>query len=79
MPRRSPKDISAIFRDGREIDLALKRAVRDAIRYHKLMGHSIPEWRDGQVVWLKPEEIVIPEVEEAEERTEDRTGPEDTE
>ena len=36
---------------------ALARAVGDALRIHKRAGNPVPEWRDGKVRWLTPEEI----------------------
>ncbi|HUG91570.1 MAG TPA: hypothetical protein VML55_12080 [Planctomycetaceae bacterium] len=35
------------------------RAVRQALREHKLLGHSIVVWKDGKVVHLSPEEIPV--------------------
>jgi hypothetical protein len=45
------------MRDGKEIDRAGRKAVRDALREHKLLGHRVVVWRKGKVVWLKPKEI----------------------
>ncbi len=39
------------------VEEALARAVGDALRYHKRAGNPVPEWRDGKVCWLSPEEI----------------------
>ena len=39
------------------VEEALARAVGDALRAYKLAGNPIPEWRDGKVRWLAPEEI----------------------
>jgi len=63
MSERPKKDIDAIFAEGTEIDRALAKAVREAIRRHKLLGNPIAIWRDNQVVWLQPDEIEIPEEE----------------
>lgn len=41
-------------------EMALKEAVADAIAEHKLRGHPIAIWRDGKVVMIPPEEIVMP-------------------
>lgn len=48
------RDIEAIFADGRLVDLALRRAVRRAIRDHQRAGLAMVEWRDGKTVWVKP-------------------------
>lgn len=49
--------ILELFMDGREIDLALERAVREALLRHKKLGQAIVVWRDGKVVEIPPEEI----------------------
>ena len=52
-------DIDKLFEEGTAIDEALRQSAQDARRLHKALGHSIAEWRDGKVVWIKPEDIVI--------------------
>jgi hypothetical protein len=54
--KESLKDIPMDVR----AEMALKEAVADAIAEHKRMGHSIVVWRDGKVVKIPPEEIVVP-------------------
>ena len=54
-----PVDIDALFEDGEAIDKALQESAREARRFHKALGYSIPEWRDGKVVWIPPEDIVV--------------------
>ena len=44
-------------RDVNIVEEALARAVGDALRNHKRAGNPVPEWRDGKVRWLTPEEI----------------------
>lgn len=39
------------------VEAAMKKAVRQALRRHKLLGESIAVSRDGTVVVLPPEEI----------------------
>ncbi len=43
--------------ENRELDAAHKRATRDALLEHARMGRSVCESREGQVVWIPPEEI----------------------
>ena len=45
--------------DGSVIEAALREAVRDVLRRHKLLGNPAAEWRDGRVVWIPPEDILI--------------------
>jgi hypothetical protein len=44
------------------VKAAMDRGIRDALRRHKLLGESIAVWRDGKVVIVPPEEIVVPEL-----------------
>lgn len=56
-------DIEAILEtDGPE--RAMRKAVREAVLQHKLLGNPIAVWRDGKVVWIPPEEIEVPAPEE---------------
>jgi hypothetical protein len=59
-----PVDIEALFESGDAIDKAIEKGAREARRFHKALGHSIPEWRDGRVVWIPPEDIVVDEDDE---------------
>jgi virulence-associated protein VagC len=56
-----PKDIHAIFREGTEIDKAIRKAARLAWLAHKREGLPIPVWKDGKTVWIPPEEIEVPD------------------
>ena len=49
---------------GKIVVEAGRRAVRDAILLHKQTGHPIVVWKDGKVVEIPPEEIVIDEGDE---------------
>jgi hypothetical protein len=51
------KDIGRILIEGTEIDEAVKKAVMEAVLKHKQAGNPIVGMKDGQMVWLKPEEI----------------------
>lgn len=44
-----------------EIQQAMKQAVREALIRHKQAGNPVATWRDGQVVWVPPEEIPVEE------------------
>lgn len=50
-------DIMEAFREGTGIDRALGRAVLEALRRHKDLGHSIVVWREGKVVWIPADQI----------------------
>jgi hypothetical protein len=51
--------IDELFEDGRAIDEALKEAARDARRLHKALGNPMANWKDGEVVWVQPEDIDV--------------------
>jgi len=56
-PHYRPTD--NLFGDGKQIDAALRKAVRKALWQHKQLGNPICTWRDGKVVWIPPEEIPV--------------------
>ena len=43
-----------------EIGEVLQRAVNHALLMHKRIGNPIATWKDGKVVIVPPEEIVVP-------------------
>jgi hypothetical protein len=53
-------DLDPILSDSDRIERAVQRAVQEALRMHKRAGNRVAVWRDGQVVWLTPEEIPVP-------------------
>ncbi|MFO0965457.1 MAG: hypothetical protein U0793_07705 [Gemmataceae bacterium] len=53
-------NVHEAMRDQEGIQSAMRAAVRDAVRTHKLLGHPIVIWRDGKVVVVPPEEIEVP-------------------
>jgi hypothetical protein len=59
--------LKELFEDGRAIDEALKEAARDARRLHKALGNPMATWKDGRVIWIQPEDIVIDTPAEADE------------
>jgi hypothetical protein len=52
-----PENLLLAYAD--EIQAALGRAVRHALLMHKRAGNPIAVWRDGRVVIIPPEEIVV--------------------
>ena len=44
---------------GKDIEKVLQRAVNHALLMHKRLGNPIATWKDGEVVIVPPEEIVI--------------------
>ena len=52
------------------------RGIQQALREHKLLGHSIIVWQDGGVVELPPEEIPVDVTPPAAARRTEATTPE---
>ncbi len=52
-------NIPEILKDRPRVQKALRDAVQKAIHFHKLMGRPIIVWKDGKVVEIPPEEIVL--------------------
>lgn len=59
MSHEAGKDVAAIL-DSDLPGRAMRQAVREAIRRHKLLGQPIVVSREGKVVIVPPEEIEIP-------------------
>jgi len=64
MDNTSGPDISKLFEDGVEIDRAIRRGVREALLQHKRAGNPVAIWQDGKVVWIRPEDLDLPSVED---------------
>jgi hypothetical protein len=47
------------FEQAEQIERVLQAAVQEALAVHKKLGHRIVVWKDGKVVIIPPEEIVI--------------------
>ncbi len=63
MNKKQPKDVAAIMLDGTTIQRALRESWIKTLVRHKRLGNPIVVWRDGKVVWIPAEEIVIPDAE----------------
>jgi hypothetical protein len=55
----SSRSLAERLEDGELIERAMRRGVRQALLLHKQTGRPIVVWRDGQVVWIAPEDIEI--------------------
>lgn len=53
--------IAEAFADKELITQALAKGVRDALLQHKRAGNPVVEWRDGKIVWIQPEDIIVDE------------------
>jgi hypothetical protein len=50
--------IEKIFADPESILEAVREGARQAAREHMVDGRPMAVWRDGQVVWLPPEQFL---------------------
>jgi hypothetical protein len=73
---RSAVDIDKLFEDGTSIDEAIEQAGRDARLKHKQLGVPLVVWRDGKVVEIPPEEIVVDPPDEGQESASRTLNPE---
>jgi hypothetical protein len=48
-----------LVKQANEIEQVLQRAVRHELSIHKRLGNPVAAWRDGKVIIIPPEEIVI--------------------
>jgi hypothetical protein len=55
------KDVRSIMLESDLVEQALHKAVVQAMIRHKRLGNPIVVWRDGKVVWIPAEEIMIPD------------------
>jgi hypothetical protein len=44
---------------AKDIEKVLRRAVNHELSIHKRLGNPIASWKDGKVVIIPPEEIVL--------------------
>lgn len=51
--------VTAIFDERKAMNRVLRRAVRDALRVHKRLGHSIVVWSKGRVQVLPASRIPV--------------------
>ena len=53
------RSLAERLRDTNLIQAALTRAVQKALLQHKQAGNPVAVGRDGRVVWVAPEDIVV--------------------
>ncbi len=51
-------------RDMAGTQAAMLRATRKALHEAKLRGELVPQWRDGKVVWVDPDEVLVERAED---------------
>jgi uncharacterized membrane protein len=58
MKARQGSRVGEIFANGRQIDEALRSAVRQVIRKHRKHNVPVVIWRDGRTAWVPAEELM---------------------
>ena len=48
-----------LVEQAKEIEHLLQRAARHELSIHKRLGNPVAAWRDGEIVIIPPEEIII--------------------
>lgn len=61
--KHANKEIS--LRD--KIKYGVERGVREALLDHKKNNHPVVIRKDGEIIWLKPEEIIISDLKDIQE------------
>jgi hypothetical protein len=61
MTTSEPTSFTALMQDSDAFMAEVNKAVHNTLRVHKLLGYPVAVWRDGQVVWVPPEQIPIRE------------------
>jgi len=57
--RKEPLRRFDLVRQADEIERILQQAVEHELSIHKRLGNPVAAWRDGKVVIIPPEEIVL--------------------
>lgn len=52
-------NLDEILADSRQVEAALREAVRTALTRHKQAGNPVAVWRDGKVEWLLAKDLQI--------------------
>jgi len=51
--------IEEVIADRARISQALAEGVKDALKLHKQAGNPVVVMKEGNMVWLRPEEITV--------------------
>jgi hypothetical protein len=51
--------IEEVIADRDRITQALAEGVKDALKLHKLAGNPVVVMKEGNMVWLRPDEITV--------------------
>ena len=51
--------LARLITEAETVEAAIRASVRDALLMHKKLGNPVATWKDGQVVWIPADEIVV--------------------
>lgn len=57
--KKNDDHIWKIMSDPEKVRQIMQMGINDALRQHKLAGNPICAWRDGEIVWIPPEQILV--------------------
>ena len=60
MNRKQSAAVKSRVSEDQRIDDALNLAAQDAVEAHRKAGLPLAVWKDGQVVWIQPDEVETP-------------------
>lgn len=58
-PEKNEDKISQIMNDPKRVRDIIQSAINAALLKHKQAGNPVCEWKNDQVVWVQPEDIVV--------------------
>jgi len=59
-PKNRSSSLEERLADANLTERALALAVSRALEEHRRAGNPVAVWRDGEVVWIDPKDIVLP-------------------
>ena len=58
-PKKNEDKISQIMNDPEKVKNIIQSGINDALLKHKQAGNSVCELKNGEVVWIQPQDILI--------------------
>ncbi len=57
--KKNEDRISRIMNDPKRVHKIIQSAINNAMLKHKQAGNSVCGLKDGKIIWVKPQDIVI--------------------
>ncbi|HEX4044618.1 MAG TPA: hypothetical protein VHZ76_03015 [Gammaproteobacteria bacterium] len=58
-PQKNDEKILQIMNDPKKVRDIIQSGINAALLKHKQAGNPVCEWKNDQVVWVQPEDIVV--------------------